>query len=177
MSWVTSNITINDFKGELKLPFANPDIAQLDDVSEAVVNEFMLKLLGVELFEEFMADMENETPEARWSDLWNGKTYTQTLTGHVVKFDGCKKFMVQLIWSEMKAKSTSTEVNGDYNDDISNANKASSLVTNRYVLTIFNKAVVNYGGAFAFMKNSLQSGSLDYDGIQFQEISVKPNII
>lgn len=169
----TSLITINDFKGELSLALTKSDINQLNEVIDTITPEYMQKLLGIDVYEDFETDIVNDTPEAKWTNLWNGVKYTDNYTSASVKFEGCKKMMVHFIYYHLKKSNTFATLQGDYNNEVDNSTISNNDVTNRKIDKIFNKGYDIYVNAFNFMKSSLLDGRSDYDGIMFQEIERK----
>lgn len=167
MSWASTYITSSDFKRDLKLPLDNADLVDFNDYIETVSDKYMRRLLGESLYSEFETAMDG-TPAQKWLDLFDGVVYTNYVDNSEVHFEGCKQMLLYFIYFEVKESTTFAAMNGDYSDTISNSEKVSAVISNRSNSEKFNKGQVIYYNAFNFMKQSLDSGSDDYDGLTFQ---------
>ena len=157
MDW-TTEITVNDFKGELKLPFDKSDETKLNDIIQSTVDSIMSDMLGVTEYETFATYMETRNDEeaeavAKWDNLWDGCTYD--FEGEATKLIGARKMCVYFVCEQLFSYFQTQS--GGYKNDISNATKRSSIEDTNYFNIIYNKGVSYYREAY----NLIQY----YDGV------------
>lgn len=157
MDW-TTQITINDFKGELKLPLDAVDVVQLNEIIQQQVEEVMTDMLGVDLYDEFAAYMESPTPSIQqWDNLWNGATYT--FDGEKLRFKGAKQACIYFIWVEMFTTGVNTTT-GNYLEEKSGAKKTDVTVDESKRALFYNKGISIYAQSWEIVQ--------EFDGVEHQ---------
>lgn len=90
-------LTTSDF---LKIPYKIPSpesLTDLPDFIEAAETEALQDILGIKLYDDFKAGIEEETPDDKWTDLRDGADYTIYST--LYRYKGLRDLLVPYVYA------------------------------------------------------------------------------
>lgn len=154
MSWLSEYITIADFVGEYQLSVQNHDT--FVNVVESVSESILLTLLGCQLFDDFIDDIDTNE---HYQHLRDGENYinSQNIT---LKYKGIKSFLVPFIYSEICGNvglATQVGMIIPVADNSENVNEFSAKIKS---MRIYNKAVSLYANCYSYLyakKNNFEN--------------------
>lgn len=145
MAW-TDEISVDDFEGELDLPFNKSDL----DYFETIVNEVTEERLRWILGDVYYATFEADLLDVDISKLWLGGVYS--ITEGSFKFAGLKKMCLYFIYTKLVQRGKATLRN---KQDIaeSNAILADGMRFTNQMSTMWKKGVVIHAEAWFILKD------------------------
>jgi len=137
-------VNITDFVGRFSIPNIEKDTTSFDNNYIAVYEpEILKRLLGVGLYNDFIQGLAAQTPEQKWIDLRDGKTYL--VDGVTVEWSGVKKLIVPYVYYFYLQQNYNTLSGvGVIN---SNAENATKTDPNIKLVDAWNECV-NYSGNY-----------------------------
>jgi len=155
------------------LPYSIP--AQLledesfQDYADGIVQELLEVVLGYTLYDQMVASLASDYPEAKWVALRDGARYTYN--GTVYQWVGLTKLLVPYVYARFLRDTYDSH--GGNGVSVARLENSEAISPNLRIVTAFNKAV-RYIGNVAESTNSLYGfltiNATDYPDWVFTEV-------
>jgi len=167
-------VLTSDFTGtELALPInqVNDDTTILESVIDATEKEILTDLLGVDLYDLFVADLTG-TPEVpvtqKYLDIFNAFQYDSDWG--IIKSLGIKEMLKRFIYyNYLKSKAYKASQNGIVSSQLENSVNTS----NEFLYSKYNEGVLNYKA----IQQKIIDNSSDYPDFNGQYKGVNSSLI
>lgn len=135
-------VTTDDFVGELRLSMNKFEEDKITSYINSYEKEYLVKLLGCELYDLFIADLVGGVPQSqRFIDIYN--EFCEDVDCHIVRSEGIKKMLTYFIYFEfVKDKQTYNTITGTVQSKVEVSDVVSLSKSNIYQM--YNKGVETY---------------------------------
>lgn len=147
MVW-SDEITVNEFEGELDLPFNHSDVDKLTFVTNEVTEERLRWIFGDVYYTTFVAALDADDADAL--KLWNGGVYD--IDEGSFKFKGLKQMCLYFIYTEIVQRGKMTLRNKQDIDE-SNAILTDGVRFTNQIKRMWRKGVSIHSEAWYILKD------------------------
>tara|TARA_R100000951_G_C2653560_1_gene185287 strand:- start:7185 stop:7697 length:513 start_codon:yes stop_codon:yes gene_type:complete len=161
------NITYSDFgKGKYELHSGMYEQTKIDSYIDKYEKQYLIKLLGVELYKLFIADLVNGVPQTtKYLDLYNPFEYDDS-TCWITISEGMVDMVKGFIYFQyLKDQTNQVAVSGNVRPLGENSENVSTL--NSMIYTRYNESVKTFKAIQRFICDN-NSNYLDYNGISIR---------
>ena len=99
-----SIVSIQDFTGRFFLSVNDYNSLRVQDIVDEYTKKILVNTIGIELYNDFLADFNSGggiPTQERWLDFLNGKLLSPGNSSYKIEYEGCRSFLVPMIYGEL----------------------------------------------------------------------------